>query len=202
MESRQGTEGAGEVRLNVQKELQRYKIWRANAPSLVDPDLLQILGVITGYLQKLTTADGQAAMELREIGPRLLTELNRLMAQQVSGQTAGQTITRKDYVLYAIYDRIESQLIVAKANQNQMEEEIYQALLDYLNLIYAQELEWSRMESLGRTYNPDEYDGFLVERPRTNQAERASSLEIVYELRAGFTCRGVVIRKPVVEFLK
>jgi molecular chaperone GrpE (heat shock protein) len=190
------------MKLNVQDELQRFIAWQADSPPVADSDLLHLLGVITGYLRTLSTGNLQVTRDLRENGSQLAAELNRLMAQSASTQEDGQSSANKDNVLYAVYDRIESLLIVAKANRDRNEMEIYQQLIDYLNTVYAQELQWIRIESLGRTYNPYEFDGFVADRSRDNRTAALPAMVIRKELRAGFTCRGKVIRKPVVEFLE
>jgi hypothetical protein len=188
------------VKLDVQEELQRFKTWQVSVPGEAGPDFFKILGIITGYFQNLNHADWQVVKTVREIGPQLVAELDRLIARMAPDQAVDRAQNKKDHVLYAIYDRIESLLIVAQVNQERLKIEVYQQLLDYIQTVYTQELAWIRMESLGRTYNPDEYDGFVVDRSRYSRTGNPSRLEIVNELRAGFTCQGEIIRKPVVEF--
>jgi hypothetical protein len=188
------------MKLNIQEELQRFTAWRSGVPEEVNPDFLKLLSVITGYFQNLNNVDWLVAKAVREIGPQLVAELNRLIARLAPDQATDQSHDKKEHVLFAIYDRIESLLIVAKANQDRPEMEIYQQLLDYIQVIYTQELAWVRVESLGQTYNPYEYDGFVVDHSRYSRTGDASGLEIINELRAGFTCQGEIIRKPVVEF--
>jgi hypothetical protein len=188
------------MKINIQEELARFVAGQSYPTGEVEPGLVAVLDVIIGYLQNLTVADWRVAKAVREIGPRLAAELNRLIAQLAPAQAAAQSDNKKDNVLYGIYDRIESLLIVAKVNQERREVELYQQLLDYIQVIYVKELNWIRMKSLGQTYNPYEYDGFVVDCSRQYPPDNTSRLEIVNELRAGFTCQGEIIRKPVVEF--
>ncbi|MGD8399508.1 MAG: hypothetical protein PVH64_01015 [Bacillota bacterium] len=187
------------VKINISEELLRFQAGLDSSQPVALPDLITLLSVITAYFDKLERVDWQIAKAVREIGPQLVANLNRLMEQLALEQGIDRSQHTKDNVLFAIYDRIENLLIVAKTKQERSKAEIYQQLLDYLQVIYAQELEWIRMESIGRSYNPYDYDGFAIDRICNSQGD-PSGMEIVNELRAGFRCRGRVIRKPVVEF--
>jgi hypothetical protein len=188
------------TKINVSEELLRFQAGQDDSPHEAAPEFMMLLSVMAVYFHQLENVDWQIAKAVREIGPQLVADLKRLIGQLGLEHAVDRSQHIKDNVLFTIYDRIESLLIVAKTNQEQQKTEIYQQLLDNLHVIYAQELEWIRMKSIGCSYNPYDYDGFVIDNPHNSQGVHPSKMEIVNELRAGFSCRGRVIRKPVVEF--
>jgi hypothetical protein len=199
------------VKINIRQELERFKPEDVGPTNVGGPDLLELLTAIMVQIQDLKKTDLQVAASVRELGSQLQTlrevwpQPGEFMTRPISPPSNPETkhaVDQQVQVLYAIYDRIESELVVARANQDPVKIALYQPLFEYIQASYVQELGWIRMEPIGRTYNPAEYDGFVVGKTRRNQAGERRQLEIINELRAGFTCRGQVIRKPVVEFLE
>jgi hypothetical protein len=204
-------EGAIGVKINIRQELERFKAEDVGPTNVVRPDLLELVTAIIVQIQDLKKTDLQVAASVREMGSQLQTlreawpqlgESKTRPKLSPSNPETKHAVEQQVQVLYAIYDRIESELVVARSNQDPVKEALFQPLFEYIQASYGQELGWIRMEPIGQTYNPAEHDGFVVGKTYRDQAGERRRLKIVNELRAGFTCRGQVIRKPVVEFLE
>jgi hypothetical protein len=197
--------GGSVMKIDVQEELKRFQPFETDGRSSKTQNLTFILNSIMDQFRELKKADIKIIGEFRDLTPKLAASLKSLLEDDIRGRVNQETgtekaVDKKDKVLLAIYDRLKNRLKVACAQNNQTQMETYRKLLDDVEALFAEELEWLPIESVGKSYNPFEYDGFITTDRNRYATNRYRSGEIVSEIRTGFTCRGRILRKPVVEF--
>jgi hypothetical protein len=197
-------EGGSVMKIDVQEELKRFQPFETDGKNIRTQNLTFIMNSIMAQFRELKKADIKIIGEFHDLAAKLALSLKNLLEDELRGVSQGtgtEKITEKrDKVLFSIYDRLKNRLKVAYAQNNRMQMEAYRKLLDDVESLFAEELEWAPIEAVGKSYNPFEYDGFITTDRARYATNRYRSGEIVNEIRTGFTCRGRVLRKPVVEF--
>jgi molecular chaperone GrpE (heat shock protein) len=197
-------EGGSVMKIDVQEELKRFQPFETDGNSIKVQNLMFIVNSIMAQFRELKKADIKIIGGFRDLAPKIAAAVNVLLEEDIRrvNQEAGTAKTDqiKDKVLLSIYDRLKNRLNAASAWNNRTQMEVYRKLLEDVESLFAEELEWVPLESVGKSYNPFEYDGFITADRSRYAANRYQPGEIVSEIRTGFSCRGRILRKPVVEF--
>ncbi|HEY8463964.1 MAG TPA: hypothetical protein VIM29_08080 [Bacillota bacterium] len=178
------------MKINVQEELKRFKDLTTKKNTVAAGNLSPVLTYLMEQFTELKKADQQ----IREGIQQLVDEVKNLAGKEQHGPVA-----KRNHVLFSIYDQVDSLLKVAMVNQDQSQIETYRQLLEYLTTLFTMELNWVPIDAVGKKYNPYEYEGFATTVQHC-QERHPQKLEIIRELRKGFSCREQIVRKPLVEF--
>lgn len=187
------------MKLDIQKELKRFKPWVAEEAGNPAGDLgnVNVVAAIMGQFRDLKKANMKLLAELQRLGDELKSFIE---TKEAAGLNPTEVLNRQEQVLFSIYDQVENALKVAVVNQDTVEGTAYRQLLEYIKTLFLTELNWVPIQALGQQYNPHEYVGFVTEKKDNYREKRPRKLEIVNELRTGFRCQDRIVRKPMVEF--
>jgi molecular chaperone GrpE (heat shock protein) len=197
--------GGAAMKIDVQEELKRFQPFETDGEDREIRDLTLVMSSIMAQFQELKKADIKIIGGLHDLIPKITEAFKDLLEDYTRRHRSAETEKTdavKDKVLFSIYDRLKNRLNVASALGNLALTEAYRKMLDDVDSLLAEELEWVPLEPVGKLYNPFEYEGFIAMDQKRFAAKQHQAGEIVNEVRTGFICRGQVLRKPVVEFFE